>query len=401
MGRTWGEDVAQYHASKQQLGFVPEPVFRHTRDKSVLWRSQDRVYDPILQVLRDPDAEAQRREFEETRKVDKLQAAFTRTMRYETQYNILTAEDRRPMTSTSAMSSSAGAFGDSAPPGALSATNRTASTSKLVGRRVQQIQNSIPLHATGKRTYVSKAPTDFNILNNMYKEDHESKAAADDQLCKETLERKFWATHTFDPLVQKFYSPEKDAAATAADEAKIADTVRFKQMRVPPTLQASEGHAYDITSFAVRNEEKMETVMAKTNRTVAAIQRLRGTADMRRTMADDRYQRDLDRALARAAKSEPRLREFEEVGRTYDIVSNQEYFGVGSRQPDYVKTALIQRDAVKKPSAFDVLSTQKLDANTFTVNVAQEREWERGLDGSGALPSLRKTGLVRSSGFSR
>jgi hypothetical protein len=55
-GQTWDEDVHRYLDEKRSQTVPMEPVFRMTRDKSHLWRGEELKYDPLMQVLRDPDA---------------------------------------------------------------------------------------------------------------------------------------------------------------------------------------------------------------------------------------------------------------------------------------------------------------------------------------------------------
>lgn len=394
MGKSWAEDVQAYHAGKKQLQFQQEPVFRRTRDKSMIWRSADRSYDPVTQTLRDPLAETQRRSLEETRKIKILNGAFDRTIQTEGSRNILTHQDRleslsESLAATLNVSTSAATLG------------RPRSTSMGPGAQARyrpntgvdyNIVSNLPLSETfmapehlrpqtsmedflrlrrklGKKTFFIKSPTDFNIVSNEYCEDHASKTAAEDEALREHLQQKWWSTHKFHPIEQRYFDDAEDSAVASAEETRTQAVQTQKFGRMPPSMQQAEGHAYDITSFEVKRQEQMEKLLKTTNKRVTGIQKTRQHMEEFRQAADQVYERDLGRAMNRST-GERRLMDFEELKRTHDILSNVDFEGVDSHKPDHVFQAEQQLRIVKKPGLLETITLHTVPTSTVRFDAS-------------------------------
>eukprot|EP00762_Andalucia_godoyi_P001462 ANDGO_00123.mRNA.1 hypothetical protein GUITHDRAFT_85007 len=374
MAKSWGEDVENYRKAKLELPFVPEPVFRKTRDKSMLWRTQP--YDPVIQTLRDPSEEERRRTVERARSIQLISSGIEKSMRYGAQYDIISNSEKRP--ATVGTTSLPNAFGSSAKKENEVRYRSTASVDYNIisGVPLTEAYVSSPetrpnfatllmkprptTHGNGKRTFHVEAPTDFNILSNLYKVNHDTKTREDEEKIKQELEQKYWATHDFDPLLQKYHMQGKDEAVDRAELERTSMLITAKMKREPPTMREAEGNAYDITSFSVRDAELFDKVMSRTSKGVAAVQKMRETMEIKREEANQKYNKDLQRAFNRTATRTERLRDYEELARGYDIVSNVDFGGVDGRAPDYVQRAEDHAAALAKPDPFDVHGTQKM-----------------------------------------
>lgn len=86
---------------------------------------------------------------------------------------------------------------------------------------------------------------DYNIINNQYWIDQREKARADKETNKETVDKKFWKTHNFNPLVCSFYDGAKETEFLEKQEQDGKSHGKNFNDRLPPTLKVRETIVFD------------------------------------------------------------------------------------------------------------------------------------------------------------
>lgn len=101
------------------------------------------------------------------------------------------------------------------------------------------------------------ARRDFNVISNLFFENHEGKEREQYEKMKDHIIKKYWSTHNYDPIKGEYY--DEVMQNTYNEQRKILETVQGKaqSLRIPPSILYSDGMSYNILSHEVLDEERM------------------------------------------------------------------------------------------------------------------------------------------------
>eukprot|EP01028_Stygiella_incarcerata_P010076 TRINITY_DN5076_c0_g1_i1.p1 TRINITY_DN5076_c0_g1~~TRINITY_DN5076_c0_g1_i1.p1 ORF type:complete len:574 (-),score=179.58 TRINITY_DN5076_c0_g1_i1:2103-3728(-) len=350
-GLSWGDDIQRYLDEKRSQSVPMEPVFRMTRDKSHLWRGEELKYDPLMQILRDPDQEMKREDEEHERRIRQLNQAMDRTLRYESGYDVINHRDKRtgedgslllhsattrrvrPTTSVdydiianipkphTAMTTATREREDEGDHDGEDMDKTNLQASRLLVRKPK----------TGKRTHPELArKIDYDIITQKYIEDDEERRKMEEEMETKRLQERFDDTHIFHPLQQRYFDPTLDVKERELDEKMWKDARTIKASRIPPTMKSAEGLAYDITGFHVKQPERLEALDRRRSARSRQMQRMRTMmADKIRQREED-YENIVQRAFRRTL-----IRHTHPANspHKFDVVSNVPFDGIDGRLP--------------------------------------------------------------------
>jgi len=86
---------------------------------------------------------------------------------------------------------------------------------------------------------------DFNIINNQYWVDQKEKTKVDKAINRDIVQKKFWKTHNFNPLVCSYYDQDKEQDFLEAQEQMGKEHGKNFNDRLPPTLKVRETIVFD------------------------------------------------------------------------------------------------------------------------------------------------------------
>jgi hypothetical protein len=145
------------------------------------------------------------------------------------------------------------------------------------------------------------------------------RSAAEAAAARERSVRRFWQTRNFDPLLQRFEDPARDAAYD--DAARQAEAVQgvAQAARLPACIRYTQGRAYDNVLHAQKDPGVLELLDTIESR---PLRRMRARAVEERLAAEG--EAVAQRADARRLASQHQLRVAVELGdpRGYSIVSS-------------------------------------------------------------------------------
>ena len=106
----------------------------------------------------------------------------------------------------------------------------------------------------------------IDIVSSRFLVGDAERSAAEGAAARERAVRRFWQTRNFDPLLQRYEDPAKDAAYE--DGARQAEAVQgvAAAARLPACLRYTEGRAYDSVLHAPRDEGVLELLDTMQNR---------------------------------------------------------------------------------------------------------------------------------------
>mmetsp|Transcript_13742 Transcript_13742/g.12457 ORF Transcript_13742/g.12457 Transcript_13742/m.12457 type:complete len:397 (+) Transcript_13742:86-1276(+) len=101
---------------------------------------------------------------------------------------------------------------------------------------------------------------EFNLINNIYKENHEEKIIDEYIKTKDHILLKYNQTHDFHPLLGKYYDNHKDEQIS--NESTIRSTIKTSNQldSLPPSFKLSEGKSYNIINNEVKNLDYLQKV---------------------------------------------------------------------------------------------------------------------------------------------
>lgn len=100
----------------------------------------------------------------------------------------------------------------------------------------------------------------YNMLTNMYIENHEETTAQEREKLQRRIDEAFWKTHSFDPIRQTHYDPAVEEQTVAGE--KLAETMQGQALRkkLPESIVHAEGYEYDIISLHSLIEGELRSV---------------------------------------------------------------------------------------------------------------------------------------------
>ncbi|KAF0685916.1 Aste57867_22233 [Aphanomyces stellatus] len=251
-GQSWGEDIRIYKASKAVVPWRPEqrePVRHITRyEKS----REEREFDLIRAQYRDVQREGATKDLEIKQSMQALVDAKIKQSRYVQKFNLINHS--------------------SAEPEPVDVTLRPPNTRvryNIVNHHELAVApvHEAPPDALGKKMVESQhLGRPFSVISNKYHTDHDQRARAEAVHQKETATVKFNKTHTFNPLLVRYYDCEKEAAFLVARDAHAKLHGLDRDDLLPHGEQFCASRLYNLVNHTVLKPEKFKTVTNVDNR---------------------------------------------------------------------------------------------------------------------------------------
>ena len=176
--------------------------------------------------------------------------------------------------------------------------------------------------------------TDYNIVSNRYIDQHEGRSKIDKEQQKERAAQRFWETHDYNPVLGKFYDPEKEQFFENTRKKFDQESGKHWQERLPPSVKFSEGAMYDIVKAEPKGgklNDRLKHQDYRRNRRMHAIRRARDQQDttvhQHRARARERDARAINRISYKG-------RFQKEDDRGYNIVNTKPFRGI-DKVPHY------------------------------------------------------------------
>lgn len=159
---------------------------------------------------------------------------------------------------------------------------------------------------------------EFNVISNEYKVDHDRRRLEDFEKLKTHLLKKYWDNHDYDMIKGKFYSPEKQKLYEHHLETIKSVQGTAQMERLPPSLKYSDGNSYNVLTHDVYDEEKLNSTLTVTNRSLNRIKKLQKEAEQKaRGEGEAKVKEELHMNRIKFQRWE------QQVDRGYNFITNQ------------------------------------------------------------------------------
>lgn len=332
----WGAMLKEYEAGRKAQPPLEAYEQGRARVTHASKHAEQARYNPLLQTFTD-GSEASVREQEVTMVTRHLNRARDRQTSLESEFDLLTLRSKHPGLSSTSSTATSTAGSDALQP--TSAARRELPYNILSGVSVAHHSYLPPAarptdaelvgEPKPKLQTATSRPREHDLLSGRYVRGHEERTAADKARERRRAAHSFWETHDYDPLKCEFYNPHKEARLREREAAALAEQPHKSYRRLPPSLQKSEGVAYDITSHAVKDAALCEAREASAQQAADKGSKTRKLEVAMREKGVEQLARDERRALRRAS-----YRRYDDAfGRGYSIVDGRDYGGGGARPP--------------------------------------------------------------------
>lgn len=207
----WRSTIQDYHMTKTNLQFKPEPQRRVTNQEI---KQIETMYNPILQSYVDPSLESQVRRQERDGQIDTLAKNKDRALRYEQTFDVINFDDKLRGLENKDGYPKAKPKDKSVVGGTKTFTDYNILSNMSFNEHhylppnqrppppKQEEKTDVKVTVTGLR--------DYNIITNRYLELNDEKAVVDKDIEMLNASKKYWNTHSFDPVNVEYYDPEKE-----------------------------------------------------------------------------------------------------------------------------------------------------------------------------------------------
>lgn len=268
----WAHEVKTYEAEKRRVldeGFLRPPAIQLTAGKM---KSQERVFDPLLQRYRDNQTEYKQRVLEETERVNHLNRAMDIQVLREQPHHILHHESkfdkiapgqdptRQPHRARKAEGDPSGTH-----PVSQQDYNIVSNLPYDVHHwnRPEQRPHCTEKEGSQRKIHASRI-RDFNILTNRYPVQHEVRTKREKDLAIAEATHKYSTSRKFDPVTQQFNDPRDEETQLHCDHARDVEVNLRAENMIPPSYKGRHTEFYNAVSnevndpATVRYLEKME-----------------------------------------------------------------------------------------------------------------------------------------------
>ncbi|RYH30974.1 hypothetical protein EON65_03705 [archaeon] len=122
---------------------------------------------------------------------------------------------------------------------------------------------------------------EFNVISNEYKVNHDKRRLEDFEKLKTHLLKKYWDNHDYDMIKGRFYSPEKQKLYEEHLETIKSVQGTAQMERLPPSLKYSDGNSYNLLTHDVYDQEKLNSTLTVTNRSLNRVKKLQKEAEQK------------------------------------------------------------------------------------------------------------------------
>jgi len=261
---SWAHEVKSYEMEKRRVleeGFLRPPAIQLTAGKM---KSQERVFDPLLQRYRDNETEYKQRVLEETERVNHLNRAMDIQVLREQPHHILHHESK---------------FDKIAPgqdptrqPHRARKTVADIGSQPLsypVSQQDYNIVSNLPYdvhhwnrpearprctekEGSQRKVHASRI-RDFNIVTNRYPVQHEKRTKKEKELTLAEATHKFSTSRKFDTVTQQFNDPRDEENAKHCDDARDVEVNIRAENMIPPSYKGRHTEFYNAISNEVHD----------------------------------------------------------------------------------------------------------------------------------------------------
>lgn len=90
----------------------------------------------------------------------------------------------------------------------------------------------------GKRTLAHRTAREFDVITNKYHVAHDARVAIDEHRTRADVSRKYWQTHSYDPLLAKFVDPARESSVQQHEEEHKRTWGKDADKKLPPCVSA-------------------------------------------------------------------------------------------------------------------------------------------------------------------
>lgn len=339
---SWGETLRAYNKERQLIPWgeqQPEkraPVEKYNQNKPI-----GRVFNPVLMKFTDKDAEARRSEQEMNRTVHQLNQARDKQLLQEQKFHII---NHRPHVEPTEKSLSQKLRDVPKIPDSRVDYNIVSHKPKSLHMGGVGAVSIYPPDEDPARELGGYHPTidkmvkngdglpqshnlrEFNVISNRYHVAHEERERNDYEQTKRDAQVTYWRTHNYDPVVGRYYDNDKESEYKKQLKALEGVQGSCQLARLPPSIQYSEGAAYNILSHGVKDEQKLTLSSGVGNRAVRSKKGSMVEAEIR-DRAEELENLVESRSMGRISQT-GHMREREEGRhRGYDVITNESFLG--------------------------------------------------------------------------
>jgi len=301
---SWGEDIAQYKASKGKVPWKPDQQKKVSHVTKYQRSREERAYDPIQGQFRDVKLEKQYAKEEREVARTAIQKANDHALQYTQTFNIV---NHNPNIKASKLNRNVKKSGKNC----KSKVPATRVGYNIVSNKGFSVHHHAPPSERPTDTESDTAPKrdapgsqklDFDIISNKYSNSHDDKEALDKLASQQLAADRYWKTHNFNPVEGKFYDQGKEAKFQTM--LKRSEKVQGKEQQAsqPRSIKYSEGAMYDLISNATKDNGKLKEISAIGDRCLKSKKRHQIEANLRQQSLNNdtmQAQRTMNR-MARA-----------------------------------------------------------------------------------------------------
>ena len=323
---SWGASLRAYRGAKSELQYKQEPphhetTYAHSRDE------RENKVDPLLQVFRDPQKEANLRKWEDTHNIHGLNKSFDLQLTRESQFDVVNNQSKK--------AGLEGVGGDTAPRERPNLSlqsgvhynilsNHNHEDHALPDDHRDELERAYTPQKAHKRFGIAPKWTekDFDMISNKYYYGHDQWEATQRAGALDKAADKFFARNDKNPVTGKFYDQAKEEdIAMAEEDAKLSHGVH--QMDIfPPRIKYGPGMAFDLATHTVKDGELFQLMREndeeKRRGAFRAVEKRELEEKYKSTRDKEAFTKDGRRYM----RIEPK-RFTETMERGYDVVTNE------------------------------------------------------------------------------
>ena len=323
---SWGASLRAYRSAKSELQYKQEPphhetTYAHSRDE------RENKVDPLLQVFRDPQKEANLRKWEDTHNIHGLNKSFDLQLTRESQFDVVNNQSKK--------AGLEGVAVDTAPRERPNLSlqsgvhynilsNHNHEDHALPDDHRDQLERAYTPQKAHKRFGIAPKWTekDFDMISNKYYYGHDQWEAAQRAGALDKAADKFFARNDKNPVTGKFYDQAKEEdIAMAEEDAKLTHGVH--QMDIfPPRIKYGPGMAFDLATHTVKDGELFQLLREKDEEKRRGAYRAVEKRELEEKYKSTRDKEAFTKDGRRYMRIEPK-RFTETLERGYDVVTNE------------------------------------------------------------------------------
>ena len=253
----WRDTIKNYEMSKTNLQFnqPPQKYVNHKEMKQI-----ETMYNPILQRYTDSNYEKEVQKFEQTNLVDTLAQNKDRALRYEQTFDVINFDDKLKGLENQEGYPKPKGKNKNVIGGAKTFTEYNIISNLSFKEHHYLPPEERPEPPKEKPKATKKVTTtglrDYNVITNRYLELNDEKVVVDKEIERLNAAKKYWKTHSYDPISIQYYDPdqEKKFQETKVEKEKTHGQDWVQKL---PKSWKEEGGLYNPVNGVIEDEERL------------------------------------------------------------------------------------------------------------------------------------------------